>query len=75
MADLQSAATCPDSPRKQHISDSTGADAGAVETKNAHDDTHLQAIIEAWPALPAAIKAGILAMVRAAGDGAERNNR
>ena len=49
-----------------------GADAGAVETKTAHDDPDLQAIIDAWPALPDAIKAGIVAMVTAARrDGAE----
>jgi len=32
----------------------------------------LQALIDAWPALPDAIKAGILAMVRAAGGGVGR---
>jgi hypothetical protein len=30
----------------------------------------LQALVDAWPTLPAALKAGILAMVRAAGGGA-----
>jgi hypothetical protein len=30
-------------------------------------DADLQAIIEAWPKLPEAIRAGILAMIRAAG--------
>jgi hypothetical protein len=29
----------------------------------------LQAIIDAWPTLPEALKAGILAMVKAAGGG------
>jgi hypothetical protein len=29
-------------------------------------DPELAAVVDAWPALPAAIKAGILAMVRAA---------
>jgi hypothetical protein len=27
------------------------------------------AVLEAWPTLPDAIKAGIMAMIRAAGDG------
>ena len=53
------------------ISASAGANAGAVETKTAHDDPDLQAIIDAWPALPEAIKAGIVAMVQAAGGGGE----
>ena len=44
-----------------------GADAGAVETKREHLAPDLQALIDAWPALPEAIKAGILAMVKAAG--------
>jgi hypothetical protein len=30
-------------------------------------DSELTAVIDAWPALPEAIKAGILAMVQAAG--------
>jgi hypothetical protein len=49
------------------ISRSAGADAGAVETKNAHADPDLQAIIDAWPSLPEAIRAGILAVAKAAG--------
>ena len=68
---------------KTGVSANTGADAGAVETKNAHDDAGLQApqqptiddviaTVEACPALPEAVKAGILAMVQAAaGCGAE----
>jgi hypothetical protein len=31
-------------------------------------DPDLAAIVDAWPALPAALKAGIVAMIRAAGD-------
>ena len=69
---FESDATCPDSQGERHISEGTGADAGAVETKNAHDDADLQAIMDAWPDLPEAIKAGIMAMVTAARrDGAE----
>ncbi len=48
-----------------------GSISAAVEAKTAHFDADLQAVIDAWPALPEAIKAGILAMVRAAGNGAE----
>jgi hypothetical protein len=66
MADLQSDSIPPETRGKRGASEGTGADAGAVETKTAHDDPDLQAIIDAWPALPEAIKAGILAMIRAA---------
>jgi len=45
-----------------------GALAGAVETKPAHIDADLQAIIDAWPTLPEALRAGIVAMIRAAGE-------
>jgi len=57
----------PGNTGKTGISSDAGADAGAVETKLAHIGPDLQGIIDAWPALPDAIKAGILAMVRAAG--------
>ena len=45
-----------------------GAESGA---HNAPIDADLQAIIEQWPELPDAVKAGIVAMVKAAdgGDG------
>ncbi len=62
----------PKNTGKTGISADAGADAGAVETRNAHEDPDLRAIIDAWPALSEAIKAGILAMVKASGmDGAE----
>jgi len=64
ITDLQSADTCPDSQGTTPISDRAGADARALETKNVHDDPHLQAIIDVWPDLPEAIRAGILAMVK-----------
>ncbi len=57
----------PENTEKTGISADAGADAGAVETKRGQFGPDLQAIIDAWPALPEAIKAGILAMVRAAG--------
>jgi hypothetical protein len=31
-------------------------------------DPDLRAVVEAWPTLPEAMKAGILAMIRAAGE-------
>jgi len=40
---------------------------GAVETKTAHVDPNLQAVIDAWPALPEAVKTDILTAVKAAG--------
>ena len=67
----------PENAGKTPLSENAGADAGAVETKNAHDEAGLQApqqptiddviaTVEACPALPEAIKAGILAMINAA---------
>ena len=61
---FESDATCPDSQGNTHLSDNAGANAGAVETKTGRFDADLQALINAWPDLPEAIRAGILAMVR-----------
>jgi len=36
------------------------------------DDPGLAAVVDAWPELPGAIKAGIVAMVRVAGKGGAR---
>jgi hypothetical protein len=44
---------------------STGAQSGPSEP--AFADPDLGAVVAAWPALPTAIRAGILAMVRATG--------
>ena len=54
-------------PGNTAFSANPGANAVAVETKPAHIAPDLQAIIDAWPTLPEAIRAGILAMIRAAG--------
>jgi hypothetical protein len=52
--------------------DQSGAECGALGAQNAHLDPDLAAVVEAWPNLPEAIKAGILAMVMATRrDGAE----
>jgi hypothetical protein len=48
------------------VSASAGANAGAVETKICSPDADWQAIIDAWPSLPDALRAGILAMAEAA---------
>ena len=59
-----------DLPRKTRgktgIPGDAGANAGAVETKRGQSDPDLQGIIDAWADLPEAIRAGIVAMVRAA---------
>jgi hypothetical protein len=44
-----------------------GAKSGALAPENPAIDPALAALIDAWPTLPEAIRAGILAMVRAAG--------
>jgi hypothetical protein len=38
----------------------------APAQRAAHDDPELAALVDIWPTLPEAIRAGILAMVRAA---------
>jgi len=47
----------------------SGAESGALGAREAPVDPDLAAVVDAWPTLPAAIKAGILAMVRAGGAG------
>jgi hypothetical protein len=37
--------------------------------ETAHDDPDLRAVVDAWPALPDAVRAGIVAMVRASSMG------
>ena len=56
----------PENIGKTAISDAAGAEMGAVEMKRKQIGPDLQALIDAWPTLPEAIKAGILAIVRAA---------
>ena len=45
------------------------AQGAAVGAENEPWDADLEAVVTAWPALPDAIKAGIVAMVRVAGAG------
>ena len=49
---------------KTAVSDQSGAQCGALDAREAPFDPDLAAVVDAWPALPQAIKAGILAMVR-----------
>ncbi|MCH7685408.1 MAG: hypothetical protein IH899_01785 [Planctomycetes bacterium] len=56
-----------DSTGNNVIQGQGGAESGAVGAQSALMDPDLRAVIEAWPELPDAVKAGILAMVRAAG--------
>jgi hypothetical protein len=44
-----------------------GAKSGALDAKTPAIDPGLAVIIDAWPKVPEAIRAGILALVRAAG--------
>jgi hypothetical protein len=46
--------------------DQSGAECGALAAPEASLDPDLAAVVDAWPTLPAAIKAGILAMIGAA---------
>jgi len=51
---------------KTWVSDQSGAECGAVVARKADSDPGLAAVVEAWPKLPEAIRADILAMIRAA---------
>ena len=50
----------------QNPSESSGAESGAVLPETAPVDPDLAKVIDAWPDLPEAVKAGISAMVSAA---------
>ncbi|RIK78821.1 MAG: hypothetical protein DCC68_14290 [Planctomycetota bacterium] len=41
----------------------SGAESGALGARTAQFDPDLAAVVDAWPTLPAAIRAGILAMI------------
>ena len=51
-----------DSCRNTHVSLLSGAECGAYL-----NDADLEVVVKAWVKLPSALKAGIVAMVRAAG--------
>ena len=54
------------SSQKTDVSPIGGAESGAVGAQSASFDADLRHIIEHWPSLPDDVKAGIVAMVRAA---------
>lgn len=55
-----------DSSGNTAIADQSGAESGALGALDGPFDADLATVIEAWPGLPDAIKAGILAMIGAA---------
>ena len=65
MPDPESGTTC-EKPRENATFQNSAAPGAAVGTEKPAIDADLQAVIEHWPSLPDAVKAGIVAMVRAA---------
>jgi hypothetical protein len=51
------------------VSISSGAKSGANDSQNGRIDPDLARVVERWDALPEAIRAGIVAMVKAASAG------
>lgn len=47
----------------------SGAESGAVGAQSDVTDPDLAGVVKAWPTLPAPIRAGIVAMVKAAANG------
>jgi hypothetical protein len=60
--------TSPENPKKTALSEQRGTESGTVATDPTPIDPDLAKIIDAWPTLPEPIRAGILAMIRAAGE-------
>jgi hypothetical protein len=58
--------TLPEIPAKTALSVEGGAKSGALATEPRSTDPGLANLIDAWPKLPEPIRAGILAMIRAA---------
>jgi len=59
--------TILETPAKTAVSGESVAKSGALAIQDSHIDPALTTLIDAWPTLPKAMRAGILAMVRAAG--------
>jgi len=57
----------PENPEKNIHSEKRSAPGAATEPKNVPIDPDLAAIIERWADLPEAVRAGMVAMVRAVG--------
>jgi len=62
ITDLQSDHTYPESQGKPHVSTSCQQ----IASSKRKNDPDLQAVIDAWPALPDLVKADIVATVKAA---------
>ena len=56
-----------ESPGNSTIANQSGAKSGALGAQNDPIDAELAEVVQAWPGLPDALRAGILAMIRAAG--------
>ena len=61
----------PLNPEENGDSQKVGARGGALESEIGISDPDLAVVIERWESLPTVVQAGIVAMVKAAGDGAE----
>ncbi len=57
------------SPGKTALSEKTGTNSGTLPAGPPPIDVQLNELVEAWPTMPDDVKAGIMAMVKAAGDG------
>ena len=70
---IKSQQTAEHNPCKQTTCENAENHSAPYSALSAQDDADLRAIAAAWPTLPAAVRAGIVAMVKAsaAGDGAE----
>jgi hypothetical protein len=55
------------SPGNRGVGVQSGAECGAPDSPKTPFDPELASVVDAWPKLPDAIKAGIVAMIRAAG--------
>ena len=55
---------CSDSTLRESA-DRSAAESGAVDVQSSDPDPDLAAVVEAWPTLPKAVKAGVMAIVRA----------
>jgi hypothetical protein len=53
----------PDSPQETAISETGGAESGAVDARNGLNDPALVSLVEAWPTLPQTVRDEIAALV------------